>query len=96
MDGNSAQTKVCLNFRFQDVDSILNVRFVQYLGEIKDDTLKQSIVAFQRAWVRNRGIESNLESEGYVGHYSSIHYLDQMIFVTQKRIEELEELIEHK
>lgn len=96
LDGNNAQLKICLNFEFQQVDSILNERFIRYLNEIQNDSIKKSIVQFQHAWVLNRRSVSSLESEGYVGHWMSISFLSSMVFITRKRIEELEYLIKYK
>ncbi len=96
MDGNNAEHKICLNLEFQKVDSILNKRFLTYIKEIESDSIRQKIIEYQNAWVLNRRTESAIEAEGYRGHMLSIAYISNMIFITRKRIEELEQLIKYK
>ena len=95
MDGNNAEHKICLNLEFQEKDSIMNTHFLDYVKKIENDTVKNSILEYQKVWVTNRRIESSLEAEGYSGHMLSIAYISTMIFITDKRIEELKYLIEY-
>jgi uncharacterized protein YecT (DUF1311 family) len=95
MDGNNAEHKICLNLEFQEKDSIMNTHFLDYVKKIENDTVKNTILEYQKVWVTNRRIESSIEAEGYSGHMFSIAYISTMIFITDKRIEELKYLIEY-
>lgn len=96
MDGNNLEHKICLNLEFQEVDSVLNVKLLQYTNKIENDSIKQLIIAYQDAWVLNRRTQSKLETRGYASNTKSIGYISNMVFITRKRIEELEHLIKQQ
>jgi len=89
MDGNNLEQRICLNLEFQEVDSILNVTFLEYFNRISNDSIARSINIFHNAWVVNRRVESRLRSDGYTGHALGIVYLTNMVFITRKRTEVL-------
>lgn len=91
--GTVLEHKICLNRKFQKVDSILNRRFASYLDIIPNDSLKSKIKVYQENWVSNRRLQSELYSMGAQGNSLGILYLTAMIHTTQNRIEELELLI---
>lgn len=96
LDGNNAHHKICLNLEFQKVDSMMNNTFVQYLTFIESESIRSEMINFQNNWVKNRRMVSTIEAEGLQGHMFSIYYISSMIFITEKRLEELEFLIDFK
>lgn len=94
--GSNLEHRICLNLEFQKVDSILNVRFNSLLKNIENDSIKNEINNFQRLWIENRRIQSELISNGFQGHSIGIYYLDSMIKTTKRRIEDIEYIIEIK
>ena len=96
LDGNNAQHKICLNLEFQNIDSMMNKKYIEYLSTVKIDSVKLNIINFQNAWVKNRKKQSQLKALDYKGHISSIYYISSMCFITKKRLEELEFLIDDR
>ena len=96
LDVNNAQHKICLNLEFQKIDSIMNDKFIEYLNTIEVDSIRYSIKNLQNIWVTNRRQQSKLEAQGYRGHMPSIYYISSMIFITDKRLEELIFLMDNK
>ncbi len=90
----SMDARVCYNLKFQNLDSILNNRFTEYLQYIENDSLKQNIEEFQLQWLDNRRLQSKIYSEGYRGAMLGIRYLSAMNDATQLRTEELEKLMD--
>jgi predicted enzyme related to lactoylglutathione lyase/uncharacterized protein YecT (DUF1311 family) len=90
----SMDARVCINLKFQKVDSILNIRFAEYLHLIENDSLKQKIVKFQTQWIDNRRSQSEVYSNGYRGAMLGIRYLSAMNDATQLRTAELEKLMD--
>ncbi len=96
LDGNNAQHKICLNLEFQKIDSLMNDKFIEYLNTIESDSIRYSINKFQEIWITDRRQQSILEAEGYLGHMTSINYINSMIFITEKRLEELIFLLDYE
>ena len=94
--GSNIEHRICLNIEFQRLDSILNVRYDSLLKSIENDSIKNGITKFHKAWVENRRIQSELISDGLQGHSLGIYYLDCMVSTTNRRIEEIEYLLEMK
>jgi len=90
----SMDVRVCINLKFQEVDSILNIRFAEYLQLIENDSLRKSIKEFQMQWIGNRRSQSEIYSSGYRGAMLGIRYLSAMNDATQMRIDELEKLMD--
>ena len=93
---SNIEHKICLNLEFQRLDSILNVRYNYFLNSITEETIRKKVTEFHYAWVENRRIQSELISKGLGGHSMGIYYLDCMVNMTERRIEEIEYLIERK
>jgi uncharacterized protein YecT (DUF1311 family) len=93
---SNIENKICLNLEFQRLDSILNVRYDYFLNSITEETIRTEVIEFHYAWVENRRIQSELISKGLSGHSLGIYYLDCMVNMTKRRIEEIEYLIERK
>lgn len=92
--GTSIESRICLNYKFQKIDSILNLRLVSYLNKIESDSLKSQIKTYQEKWVLNRRLQSEIFSECLNSNALGINYLWSMINSTELRIQELELLIE--
>ena len=95
-NGSNLEHRICLNLEFQEIDSILNKKFNSLLSMIENDSISNQIKVFQKSWIENRRIRSEIISNGFQGHSLGIYYLDSMIKTTQIRIEEIEYLIENK
>ncbi|MDO6518564.1 lysozyme inhibitor LprI family protein [Zobellia uliginosa] len=93
--GTNMESRICLNLKFQNVDSILNHRLVTYLDQVENDSLKSKIKAYQENWILNRRLQSDIFSEGYSSNTLGIYYLRSMVNSTELRIKELELLIEN-
>jgi predicted enzyme related to lactoylglutathione lyase/uncharacterized protein YecT (DUF1311 family) len=91
---NSVDTRVCYNLKFQNLDSILNNRFTEYLQRFENDSLKQEMEEYQMQWIENRRLQSKIYSEGYRGAMLGIRYLSAMNDATRLRTEELEKLMD--
>jgi uncharacterized protein YecT (DUF1311 family) len=86
--GTTLEDRICLNLKFQQTDSIMNVKLKKMLHTIANDTIK----TYQNAWVHHRRMKSEIVSEGYRGHMLGIIYLGCMVETTMQRIKEIEEL----
>lgn len=90
MMGTTLEDRVCLNLKFQRLDSIVNVRFTDLLRLAPNDSIREQLISFQNAWVLNRRAQSEIASEGYRGHMLGIIYLASMVETTRGRINEIE------
>ncbi|WP_159025495.1 lysozyme inhibitor LprI family protein [Aquimarina sp. Aq78] len=90
--GTTLGDRICLNLKFQQTDSIMNVKLKKMLHTITNDTIKTTIKTYQNAWVHHRRMKSEIVSEGYRGHMLGIIYLGCMVETTMQRIKEIEEL----
>ncbi len=88
---SNLESRICLNLEFQKADSILNATFVLKLIPLSD-SLQAAIKQEHARWVLERRKISEEASEGFSGHVLGIIYLQSMIDLTRKRIEELENL----
>jgi len=88
--GSNLEHRICLNLEFQKVDSILNNRFSVFLQTLENDSLKFEIESFQKQWIKERQLQSKIKSEGWRAHMFGIIYLDCMVNLTKRRIEEIE------
>ncbi len=86
--GSNLEHKICLNLEFQELDSIMNVRFNTLLKSIESDSQKREIQRLQNAWIENRRTECGIKSEGLRGHGLGITYLSCMVKLTSRRIDE--------
>jgi uncharacterized protein YecT (DUF1311 family) len=93
LDGNNLQHRICLNFEFQSLDSIMNQKLQQYLKTISEDSLKNQIILFQNLWVVLRDTQSKIKATDFTGNLSGIYYLSSMNYITRMRIEELDFLL---
>ncbi len=81
--------RTCLNFEFQRVDSILNKRVLSYLATIEADSSKQQFQKHHQNWINYRRFQSSIVVRGLQGNALGIRYLDCMVQMTKKRIEEI-------
>ncbi|WP_298515792.1 lysozyme inhibitor LprI family protein [uncultured Kordia sp.] len=93
ISGDNYTHKVCLNLYFQKMDSLMNIKFSEYLKEIKNDSIKSLVINYQENWVENRRLQSTIATSGIRGNMFSIVYISNMVFITRKRLEELEYLL---
>lgn len=93
--GSNLEDRICLNLKFQQLDSVMNLLFKQLLGFTSSDSLKKTLINNQLVWVANRRIQSEIVSEGFTGNSSGIIYLSCMNTSTESRIRELEFIVNH-
>jgi len=91
---SNLEQRVCLNLEFQELDSIVNLKFDFFLTIVKNDSLKIKLKNYQKMWIKNRHHQSVVVSEGFRGHMLGITYLSRMIDATRRRIGEIEYLME--
>jgi len=87
-NGTTLKERICLNLKFQKVDSIIN----QLLDSLHSvlPTAKYTILKDdQEKWIISRRKQSEKASEGFRGHMLGIFYLQKMINLTEERIEYL-------
>ena len=88
-NGINLAERICLNLKFQEVDSVLNHEFVAMIATIRDEKQRTELIEQQEAWVLHRRERSEKESEGLNGHVLGIYYLKNMVEMTEKRIGEI-------
>lgn len=94
MNGTTVERRICLNLAFQQLDVLMNEKFKQSLAKIQNDSLQQECKEYQIAWVKHRRLQSRLAAEGWGGHMLGIVYLNHMVNMTKRRIEELDYLLD--
>ena len=90
---SSLEQRICLNLAFQELDSIVEIRFDSLLEVVENDSLKIELIDYQKMWGKNRHNQSVIISKGFRGHMLGIVYLSAMVNITRRRIEEIEYLI---
>lgn len=91
--GSNVEHRICLNFEFRELDSLMNNNFRKLLQRTESDSIKTKLREYQLTWVNNRRLQSILMSEGYSGHMLGIVYLQCMVESTRSRNNELEEIL---
>jgi uncharacterized protein YecT (DUF1311 family) len=89
-EGSNLETRVCLNLEFQKEDSVLNASLVVKLESLPD-SLRTALKEEHALWVLERRRLSEEASAGFSGHMLGIIYLQTMIELTRKRLDELED-----
>lgn len=92
---SSLEHRICLNLEFQKVDSLLNIKFKKLCSTLNEPTVKQQIIEYHENWIEYRRLQSKLVSKGYRGHLLGIIYLDCMVKMTERRIEDVDFLIKN-
>ncbi|MBX2872905.1 MAG: DUF1311 domain-containing protein [Saprospiraceae bacterium] len=92
MMGTSLESRVCLNLAFQRADSTMVELFHTFIKGVESKSLQEEFLAYQEQWLVHRRRQSKWVSEGYRGHMLGIVYLNQMLSITEWRIEELKAL----
>lgn len=92
MVGTNLESRVCLNLAFQKADSIMVERFNAFIKGVEPKSAQEEFIVYQEHWLNHRRRQSAWVSEGYRGHMLGIVYLNQMLRITERRIEELREL----
>ena len=93
IEESSLAVRVCLNLKFQKVDSMMNAKLSLYIDTIENDSIKSKILQFHQQWVANRRLQSEVISKGKRGHYLGISYLDCMVNLTERKLEEYRYLL---
>ncbi|MCB9223256.1 MAG: lysozyme inhibitor LprI family protein [Crocinitomicaceae bacterium] len=88
-NGSNLEHRICLNLEFQEKDSILNLVFVDLLKHCYSEEEKKTHIEYHNTWLAYRRKISRAESDGYNGHMLGIMYLSTMVYLTEKRTEEL-------
>ena len=91
-NGSTLEERICLNLKFQEIDSILNHEFAAMIATIRDEKKRTELIEEQEEWVIHRREMSEKESEGFNGHALGIYYLTNMVEMTEKRIKEIIQL----
>lgn len=94
MVGTNLESRVCLNLAFQEADSIMVELFNAFIKGVEPRSVQEEFTAYQEDWLSHRRRQSAWVSEGYRGHMLGIVYLNQMLRITERRIEELRDLTE--
>lgn len=94
-DANSnLEIRVCLNLEFQKVDAVMNKKFNLLLEKIETDSTRQRQKEFHQNWIEERRFQAKFVSEGMRGHLLGIVYLNCMVRMTNRRIEDIDFLLE--
>ncbi len=91
--GTNLDYRICLNLKFQKLDSLMNKKFKILLDRIDSDSIKNLLKEYQLTWVKNRRLQSQIMSKGYKGHMFGITYLKCMVESTRSRDKELEQIL---
>ena len=94
--GTSIEERICLNLQFQKIDSKLNLLFDEFLQAIEVDSIRNSIIEYQKKWIDNRNNQGILASKGLEGNSKGIYYLRSMVITTNLRLQDLEEQLKMK
>ena len=77
VDCNQIETsfavRVCLNLKFQKTDSIMNMKYGEYLLTIENDSIRNLIERYQSKWIERRRLQSEIYSSGYKSHSRAYH-----------------------
>ena len=92
---SSLEHRICLNLEFQKVDSLLNVKFRELCSAISEPSVKNQIIQYHESWIDYRRLQSKIVSKGYRGHMLGIIYLDNMVRMTEQRVENVKFLLEY-
>ena len=92
-DGTSLDHRICINLEFQEKDAELNSVLTHYLEQCDSEDERNIQLNYHDEWLKYRRDMSSAKSEGYSGHLLGITYLNTMLNITIKRIEELNLLI---
>ncbi|KAA3624619.1 MAG: DUF1311 domain-containing protein [Bacteroidetes bacterium] len=92
---SSLEHRICLNLEFQKVDSLLNLKFTKLCSTLDEPTVKKQIIEYHENWIEYRRLQSKLVSKGYRGHLLGIVYLDCMVKMTERRIEDVDFLMKN-
>lgn len=89
-EGFALEHRICLNLKFQRVDSILNNKVDAFIKVIEKDSIKTKWLKHHNNWIINRRLQSEMVSEGFNGHMLGIYYLNCMITISEFKIKEIE------
>ena len=92
-DNSSLEHRICINLKFQEVDSVLNVRFKELCEVIEEPTVREQLISYHESWIDYRRLQSKLVSEGYQGHSLGIVYLGSMVEMTERRTADIDALL---
>lgn len=92
MIGTNLESRVCLNLAFQKADSTMMQLFDTFIKGVEPKKKQEEFLTYQEQWLAHRRRQSAWVSEGYRGHMLGIVYLNQMLRITEWRIEELKAL----
>jgi uncharacterized protein YecT (DUF1311 family) len=87
-NGTTLEERICLNLKFQKVDSILNQGLDSLINDLPYDKAIK-LEDDQVQWITNRREQSEKAAEGLRGHMLGIIYLQKMIEITENRIKDL-------
>lgn len=93
--GTSMELRICLNFEFLEVDSVLYELNEIYITEL-DESLKVDWRKIHNDWLALRKSQALFLSKDYKGHEGMILYLNSLIVSTKQRIELLNYIIQFK
>lgn len=94
-NNSSLEHRICLNLEFQQVDSLLNVKFKELCSAIKELSVKNQIIQYHESWIDYRRLQSKIVSKGYRGHMLGIIYLANMVQMTEQRLENVKFLLDY-
>lgn len=92
MVGTNLESRVCLNLAFQKADSTMVELFDKFINGVEPKSAQEEFIVYQEHWLDHRRRQSTWVSEGYRGHMLGIVYLNQMLRITERRIEDLKDL----
>src|SRR5210317_1878584 len=87
-NGTTLEERICLNLKFQKVDSILNQGLDSLINDLPYDKAIK-LEDDQVQWITNRREQSEKAAEGLRGHMLGIIYLQKMIDITENSLKDL-------